>query len=328
MGGKLGVLGTPLATLNADLAGHPPSSSGELLPLLTHPYLAFAPTPSRFGQIPSIPTKSPLDQQHRKRHACSVHGFVRECGVRECDLLSLLCASDRSPLSLCCESTESGPPAASKSKRAAAAAATAAARAHTGLTAAQCATLDALLCSRHACVLPERLPSLSISNLCHLLSALSDFPDLLQRWTAALHALCCEFGSADGSAAGRVDWAALSEAVLQPALRKPLRVHCALTCLDLSWNVDTLVSVRRLVALAPLLFGKALLDTDVPRPVLERRHAGFGAPPDCCPGSATAWRPCPGHCPETGPCAAPEMRRLFGILGALQIYLPPATLSQ
>ena len=41
-----------------------------------------------------------------------------------------------------------------------------------------------------------------------------------------------------------VDWAAVSARVLEPAMRKPLRVRFALTCLDLSFNVDTLVSVR------------------------------------------------------------------------------------
>lgn len=41
-----------------------------------------------------------------------------------------------------------------------------------------------------------------------------------------------------------INWVAVSENVLEPAIRKPLRLRFNITCLDLSWNVSGVVAVR------------------------------------------------------------------------------------
>lgn len=113
-----------------------------------------------------------------------------------------------------------------------------------GLSAEQCACLGDLLTSKHSCVLPARLPCLSISSLCFLLAPLAQHPDLLRRWKAALHAACEAVSVARGITP--VNWNDLSQKVLEPAIRKPLHIHFVITCLDFSWNIDSLVAVRPL----------------------------------------------------------------------------------
>ena len=106
----------------------------------------------------------------------------------------------------------------------------------------QCQVLSDLLCSRHSCILPHHARSLSISNICHLLSPLAGHPDLLGRWKAALHGAMdalCRFRNV-----AAINWRDLSEKVLEPAIRKPLRLRFVLTCLDLSFNVNGVISVR------------------------------------------------------------------------------------
>lgn len=117
----------------------------------------------------------------------------------------------------------------------------AAARSSLGLSLQQCTVLADLLCSKHSCILPHHARSLSISNICHLLSPLANHPDLLGRWKSALHAAMdalCNFRNVPA-----INWRDLSEKVLEPAIRKPLRLRFMLTCLDLSFNVNGVISV-------------------------------------------------------------------------------------
>lgn len=121
------------------------------------------------------------------------------------------------------------------------AAAIAAARSSINLSYAQCVALSDLLCSHHACILPRCVGPLTISQLCHLLAPLAGHPDLLARWKAALHtavdALCTQRNIPP------INWTSVSENVLEPSIRKPLRLSFSITCLDLSWNVSGVVAV-------------------------------------------------------------------------------------
>jgi hypothetical protein len=120
--------------------------------------------------------------------------------------------------------------------------ASAAARSSLAISLPQCAALSDLLCSKHSCILPTRCKSLSISHLCHLLSPLASHPDLLSRWKAALHTAVdalCSFRNIPP-----INWRSLSENILEPSIRKPLRLQFLVTCLDLSWNVNGVISVR------------------------------------------------------------------------------------
>eukprot|EP00892_Ulva_mutabilis_P006932 jgi/Ulvmu1/4610/UM002_0339.1 len=128
-----------------------------------------------------------------------------------------------------------------KAKKAATSAASAtAARASLGLSLPQCTVLSDLLCSKHSCILPHQARSLSISSICHLLSPLAGHPDLLNRWKSALHGAVdalCTFRNVPA-----INWRDLSEKILEPAIRKPLRLRFVLTCLDLSFNVNGVIS--------------------------------------------------------------------------------------
>jgi hypothetical protein len=155
--------------------------------------------------------------------------------------------------------------AGTKSRRAARSAADVAiARDMVGLSAEQCACLGDLLASKPSCILPASLPCLSISSLCFLLAPLAQHPDLLRRWKTALHAACEAVSVARRITP--VNWNDLCQKVLEPAIRKPLNVHFVITCLDFSWNIDSLVAVR---PLAPPLDHLSWMTNPVSRPVVE-----------------------------------------------------------
>jgi hypothetical protein len=117
----------------------------------------------------------------------------------------------------------------------------AAARAAVDLGPQQCMVLHELLCQPSSCVLLQPLQQLTMSNLCQLLSPLSHHSDLLQQWKAAISIaatrLCSWRGVKD------LDWNEVSQKVLEPSVKKPLHIRFNITCLDVSCNVDTCLSV-------------------------------------------------------------------------------------
>jgi hypothetical protein len=131
--------------------------------------------------------------------------------------------------------------AGTKPKTQHSAATLAAVRSSLNLSYGQCVALSELLCSQHSQILPHRIHSLTISQLCHLVAPLAGHPDLLARWKAALHS------AVDALCAHRnippINWTHVSETVLEPSIRKPLRLRFLITCLDLSWNVSGVVAV-------------------------------------------------------------------------------------
>lgn len=81
-----------------------------------------------------------------------------------------------------------------------------------------------------------------MNHLCHLLAPLAGHPDLLARFKDALHAAVEALCVAQRIPA--INWASVSENVLEPSIRKPLRLRFHITCLDLSWNISGVVAVR------------------------------------------------------------------------------------
>ena len=196
VGGKLNVTGPSLAVLNADLAATSiASAAGVLLLCQLH------------GLRHIAHMVSLLQSSARWRIALdsfAKHISVNSAQVQSCTVLSQVV------------NVRTGSTTTKSKKSTRAAGAAAAARGMLDLTSAQCACLDALLCSKHSAVLPQRLTSLSLSSLCQLLAPLAQHPDLLDRWKAALHDACTQVRPP----------AITSTLLLQSALLSSCKINC------------------------------------------------------------------------------------------------------